>query len=169
MVNIVEIGCDFCLSIPEGMENHPLYSLNRDMERFFTTVEDFKSALLKGFDSVFPLHNENFSVKHTTNQEWFNEFRVQSLDLIDQCLTLEEIVNRLSPDGDNGICWGDCQISLLNEGEVIFKSEIPFHRGYFFGMMGGKLVFIASGEYEETVITEYLYSLQGVKVVFQED
>jgi hypothetical protein len=182
MTNIVEIGSDFYLGIPEGMQKHPLYKLNLDLDRSFSTVGEFKSALLNGFDSVFPFQNENFIVEHvfkdnfsydvinpTTFQEWFSEFRAQSLALIEMGLTLEEIVNRLSPDNENGICWEDCQISLLKDGEVLFKSEIPFHRGYFFGMHEGKLVFYGAGEYEEVVITEYLYSLQGVKVVFHED
>jgi hypothetical protein len=172
MANTVEIGSDFCLSRPSGMENHPLYSLNQDMERVFSTVEEFKGALLNGFDSVFPTQNENFKTDNVLTydfQNWFNEFKAQSIALIDMGLTLEEIVDRLSPDGDNGICWEDCEISLLKDGEVLFKSGIIFHRGYFFGMMEGKLVFYAAGEYEEAVITEYLYSLQGVKVVFQED
>jgi hypothetical protein len=158
-------------SIPFGMENHSYRKLPQKMERVFTTVEEFKLAFLEGFDSVFPLRNENFTTTpkgFVTNDELridFNTFKTKALQALEDG-GFESVVG-LDPDCQ-GVCAIDCEISLMVDEKLIFKSDLPFYRCYDLYVNDyGHLAITTTDEYENTVVNEYLFSLRNTKVIYR--
>jgi hypothetical protein len=170
MAKIIVLDCFMSLDPPFGMENHSYHKLPQKMERVFYTVEEFKSALLEGFEAVFPLQNENFTTtpKGFANDELrmdFNTFKTKALQALEDG-GFESVVG-LDPDCQ-GVCAIDCEISLMVDGGLIFKSDLLFYRCYDMYITDhGHLAITTTDEYENTVVNEYLYSLKGVKVIYR--